>query len=102
MSDNVVVDNPERTSFIVSNIRKNNYLVEDHFQKASKLFLDADPTVWAGKDAEAYKQKLSEMEKEVKDNISEIESIASKIQKISEQIETQVDINQKNVPQTES
>ena len=101
MSDNVAVDNPERTSFIVSNIRRNKYLVEDHFQKASKLFLDEDPTVWAGKDAEAYKQKLSEMAEEFKNNMDDIESIASKIQKISEEIETQVDINKNNVPQTE-
>jgi hypothetical protein len=98
MSDNVVVDNPERTSFIVSNIRKNKYLVEDHFQKASKLFLDEDPTVWAGKDAEAYKQKLSEMAEEVNNNINDIETIASNIQKISEDIETQVDINVQKTP----
>ena len=95
MSDLVNVDNRDESEAIAQNIDRLSKTIDENFTKASNLFLNGDPFDWAGKDADAYKQKLQDLAKKVQNSISDIQYLADKIQFLSDQI-SEKDITNKD------
>ena len=95
MSDLVNVDNRADSEAISKNIRGLSDKIDENFNKAANLFLNGDPSEWAGKDADAYKEKLGVLKDKVVSSIKEIEDLSNNIQKQSNQIEEQ-DITNKD------
>ena len=95
MSDLVNVDNRADSEAISKNIRGLSDKIDENFNKATNLFLNGDPSEWAGKDADAYKQKLQDLAKKVQNSISDIQYLADKIQFLSDQI-SEKDITNKD------
>ena len=98
MSDTVLVDNRDESEAIAQNIDRLSKTIDENFTKASNLFLNGDPFDWAGKDADAYKQKLEELKVKVTSSIEDVENISKQIEKTSNQIHDQADQNANNVP----
>lgn len=86
MSDTVLKDNKEDSAAIAGKIRELSSEIDNNFTKASNLFLNGDPSEWAGKDADSYKQKLQDLAKKVQDSIRDIKYLADKVQFLSDQI----------------
>ena len=86
MSDLVNVDNKAESEAIAGKIRELSREIDDNFTKASNLFLNGDPSEWAGKDADSYKQKLQDLSKKVQNSIHDIKYLADKVQFLSDQI----------------
>ena len=95
MSDTVLKDNKAESEAIAKNIKGLSDKIEENFTKASNLFLNGDSFDWAGKDADAYKEKLGVLKDKVVLSIKEIEDLSNNIQKQSNQIEEQ-DITNKD------
>lgn len=95
MSDTVLKDNKAESEAIAKNIKGLSDKIEENFTKASNLFLNGDSFDWAGKDADAYKEKLGVLKDKVVSSIKEIEDLSNNIQKQSNQIEEQ-DITNKD------
>lgn len=89
MSDLVNVDDRELSERVSSNINNQAGVIEDKFTQASNLFLNGDPTEWAGKDADAYKQKLEELKAKIVTSIEDMNSLSKEIIKQSNQITEQ-------------
>ena len=94
-SDTVLKDNKAESEAIAKNIKGLSDKIEENFTKASNLFLNGDPSEWAGKDADAYKQKLQDLAKKVQNSISDIQYLSDKIQFLSDQI-SEKDITNKD------
>ena len=94
-SDTVLKDNKAESDAIAKNIKGLSDKIEENFTKASNLFLNGDSFDWAGKDADAYKEKLGVLKDKVVSSIKEIEDLSNNIQKQSNQIEEQ-DITNKD------
>ena len=94
-SDTVLKDNKAESEAIAKNIKGLSDKIEENFTKASNLFLNGDSFDWAGKDADAYKEKLGVLKDKVFSSIKEIEDLSNNIQKQSNQIEEQ-DITNKD------
>ena len=94
-SDTVLKDNKAESEAIAKNIKGLSDKIEENFTKASNLFLNGDSFDWAGKDADAYKEKLGVLKDKVVSSIKEIEDLSNNIQKQSNQIEEQ-DITNKD------
>ena len=94
-SDTVLKDNKAESEAIAQNIDKLSKTIDENFTKASNLFLNGDSFDWAGKDADAYKEKLGVLKDKVVSSIKEIEDLSNNIQKQSNQIEEQ-DITNKD------
>ena len=94
-SDTVLKDNKAESEAISKNIKGLSDKIEENFTKASNLFLNGDSFDWAGKDADAYKEKLGVLKDKVVSSIKEIEDLSNNIQKQSNQIEEQ-DITNKD------
>lgn len=94
-SDTVLKDNKAESEAIAKNIKGLSDKIEENFTKASNLFLNGDSFDWAGKDADAYKEKLGVLKDKVVLSIKEIEDLSNNIQKQSNQIEEQ-DITNKD------
>ena len=94
-SDTVLKDNKAESEAIAKNIKGLSDKIEENFTKASNLFLNGDSFHWAGKDADAYKEKLGVLKDKVVSSIKEIEDLSNNIQKQSNQIEEQ-DITNKD------
>ena len=95
MSDTVLKDNKAESEAIAKNIKGLSDKIEENFTKSSNLFLNGDSFDWAGKDADAYKEKLGVLKDKVVSSIKEIEDLSNNIQKQSNQIEEQ-DITNKD------
>ena len=95
MLDTVLADNSAESEAIAKNIKGLSDKIEENFTKASNLFLNGDSFDWAGKDADAYKEKLGVLKDKVVSSIKEIEDLSNNIQKQSNQIEEQ-DITNKD------
>ena len=91
----VLKDNKAESEAIAKNIKGLSDKIEENFTKASNLFLNGDSFDWAGKDADAYKEKLGVLKDKVVSSIKEIEDLSNNIQKQSNQIEEQ-DITNKD------
>lgn len=85
-SDTVLKDNKAESEAIAKNIKGLSDKIEENFTKASNLFLNGDPFDWAGKDADAYKQKLEELKVKVTSSIEEFNKLSNYISNSSEQI----------------
>ena len=88
-SDTVLKDNKAESEAIAKNIKGLSDKIEENFTKASNLFLNGDSFDWAGKDADAYKEKLGVLKDKVVSSIKEIEDLSANIQKQSDQITDQ-------------
>ena len=94
-SDTVLKDNKAESEAIAKNIKGLSDKIEENFTKASNLFLNGDSFDWAGKDADAYKEKLGVLKDKVVSSIDELSKLSANIQKQSNQIEEQ-DITNKD------
>ena len=97
MSDLVNVDNKAVSGGISRNINNQANTIDEKFNQASNLFLYGDPTEWAGKDADAYKQKLEDLKTKVVSSIEEIRSLSKEILNQSNQIKELEDDNEKEI-----
>ena len=86
MSDLVNVDNRADSEAISKNIRGLSDKIDENFNKAANLFLNGDPSEWAGKDADAYKQKLEDLKTKIVSSIEEMRSLSKEILNQSNQI----------------
>lgn len=86
MSDTVLIDNRENSEAIAGKISELSGKIDYNFNKAANLFLNGDPSEWAGKDADAYKHQLGELKMEVTSSIEEFNKLSNYISKSSEQI----------------
>ena len=86
MSDLVNVDNKADSEEIAENIKRLSDKIDENFNKAANLFLNGDPSEWAGKDADAYKHKLGELKMEVTSSIEEFNKLSNYISNSSNNI----------------
>ena len=93
MSDLVNVDNKA----VSEGISRNVNTIDEKFNQASNLFLYGDPTEWAGKDADAYKQKLEDLKTKIVSSIEEMRSLSKEILNQSNQIKEDEDENAKEI-----
>ena len=89
MSDTVLIDNRENSEAIAKNINGLSEKIDENFTKASNLFLNGDPSEWAGKDADSYKQKLQDLKVKVTSSIEDVKNLSSQIERTSSQIHEQ-------------
>jgi hypothetical protein len=89
MSDLVNVDNRADSEAISKNIRGLSDKIDENFNKAANLFLNGDPSEWAGKDADSYKQKLQDLKVKVTSSIEDVKNLSSQIERTSSQIHEQ-------------
>ena len=88
MSSNTVTINDQALASEISTSLKNQAnIIDEKFNQASNLFLYGDPTEWAGKDADAYKQKLEEL----KASIEDVRNMSQKVEKESQEITEHAD-----------
>lgn len=97
MSDLVNVDNKAVSEGISRNINNQANTIDEKFNQASNLFLYGDPTEWAGKDADAYKQKLEDLKTKIVSSIEEMRSLSKEILNQSNQIKEDEDENAKEI-----
>ena len=100
MSDTVLIDNRENSEAIAKNINGLSEKIDENFTKASNLFLNGDPSEWAGKDADSYKQKLQDLKVKVTSSIEDVKNLSTQIERTSSQIheqDTQNDGTAKNL-----
>ena len=92
MSSNTVTINDQALASEISTSLKNQAnTIDEKFNQASNLFLYGDPTEWAGKDADAYKQKLEELRAKVAASIEDVNRMAQDVEKQSQQITEHAD-----------
>lgn len=89
MSDTVLIDNRENSEAIAKNINGLSEKIDENFTKASNLFLNGDPSEWAGKDADSYKQKLQDLKVKVTSSIEDVKKLSNQIEITSSQIHEQ-------------
>ncbi len=89
MSDTVLIDNRENSEAIAKNINGLSEKIDENFTKASNLFLNGDPSEWAGKDADSYKQKLQDLKVKVTSSIEDVKNLSTQIERTSSQIHEQ-------------
>ena len=89
MTDTVTVNDQALAAQISKGLKNQASIIEENFTKASNLFLNGDSFDWAGKDADAYKEKLGVLKDKVVASIKEIEDLSANIQKQSDQITDQ-------------
>ena len=89
MTDTVTVNDKALAAQISKGLKNQASIIEENFTKASNLFLNGDSFDWAGKDADAYKEKLGVLKDKVVASIKEIEDLSANIQKQSDQITDQ-------------
>jgi hypothetical protein len=89
MSDTVLIDNRENSEAIAKNINGLSEKIDENFTKASNLFLNGDPSEWAGKDADSYKQKLQDLKVKVTSSIEDVKKLSNQIERTSSQIHEQ-------------
>ena len=89
MSDTVLIDNRENSEAIAKNINGLSEKIDENFTKASNLFLNGDPSEWAGKDADSYKQKLQDLKVKVTSSLEDVKNLSSQIERTSSQIHEQ-------------
>ena len=94
MSDTVLIDNRENSEAIAKNINGLSEKIDENFTKASNLFLNGDPSEWAGKDADSYKQKLEELKVKVTSSIDEFNKLSNYISNKSDEIDALDKINE--------
>ena len=94
MSDLVNVDNKAESEAIAGKISELSREIDDNFTKASNLFLNGDPSEWAGKDADSYKQKLEELKVKVTSSIDEFNKLSNYISNKSDEIDALDKINE--------
>lgn len=92
MSSNTVTINDQALASEISTSLKNQAnIIDEKFNQASNLFLYGDPTEWAGKDADAYKQKLEELKAKVTTSIEDVRNMSQKVEKESQEITEHAD-----------
>lgn len=74
---------------IARDIKKESDIINERMDVAAKLFLNGDPSEWAGRDADAYKRNLSDLSRKMNQISRDIESVSLEIEKQAEQIEEQ-------------
>ena len=88
-SDTVLKDNKAESEAIAKNIKGLSEKIDENFTKASNLFLNGDPSEWAGKDADSYKQKLQDLKVKVTSSIEDVKNLSTQIERTSSQIHEQ-------------
>ena len=98
MSSNTVTINDQALASEISTSLKNQAnTIDEKFNQASNLFLYGDPTEWAGKDADAYKQKLEDLKTKIVSSIEEMRSLSKEILNQSNQIKEDEDENAEEI-----
>ena len=90
-SNTVTVNDQALAAQIASGLKNQASIIDEKFNQAANLFLYGDATEWAGKDADAYKQKLEELRAKVTTSIEDVNRMAQDVEKQSQQITEHAD-----------